>query len=82
MTYRTAMERYGSDKPDLRFGMEINDISDIAKDCGFPYFPHNGIGRERSRPARKIHICTFPARIDALTEVVKPIAPGPLRGSA
>ena len=56
MTYRTAMEKYGSDKPDLRFGMEINDISDIAKDCGFSVFSaSNNIGRERSRPARKIH---------------------------
>ncbi|MFZ5633870.1 MAG: aspartate--tRNA ligase [Bacillota bacterium] len=38
MTYREAMDRYGSDKPDTRFGMEIRDISDIARGCGFRVF--------------------------------------------
>lgn len=38
MTYTDAMNRYGSDKPDTRFGMEINDISDIVKGCGFGVF--------------------------------------------
>ncbi len=38
MTYRDAMERFGSDKPDARFGMEITDISDIVKDSGFSVF--------------------------------------------
>ena len=38
MTYTDAMNRYGSDKPDTRFGMEINDISDIVKNCGFGVF--------------------------------------------
>jgi aspartyl-tRNA synthetase len=38
MTYREAMDRYGSDKPDTRFGMEIRDISDIAGGCGFKVF--------------------------------------------
>ena len=38
MTYREAMDRFGSDKPDLRFGMELKDVSDIVKNCGFGVF--------------------------------------------
>jgi aspartyl-tRNA synthetase len=38
LTYAEAMERYGSDKPDLRFGMEIKDLSDIVADSGFAVF--------------------------------------------
>jgi len=37
-TYKEVMERFGSDKPDLRYGMEITDISDLVKDCGFSVF--------------------------------------------
>ena len=37
-TYREVMERFGSDKPDLRYGMEITDITDLVKDCGFSVF--------------------------------------------
>ena len=38
LTYNDAMERFGSDKPDTRFGMEIYNISDIVKSCGFGVF--------------------------------------------
>ncbi|NLY47718.1 MAG: aspartate--tRNA ligase [Clostridiales bacterium] len=38
MTYKEAMERYGSDKPDIRFGMELKNVSDIVKNCGFGVF--------------------------------------------
>ncbi|MCF0142227.1 MAG: aspartate--tRNA ligase, partial [Parasporobacterium sp.] len=38
MTWQEAMERYGSDKPDTRFGMELTDISNIAGKCGFSVF--------------------------------------------
>ena len=38
MTWQDAMDRYGSDKPDTRFGMELKDVSDVVKDCGFAVF--------------------------------------------
>ncbi len=38
MTWQEAMDRYGSDKPDLRFGMELQDVSERIKDCGFSVF--------------------------------------------
>jgi len=38
MTWIEAMNRFGSDKPDLRFGMELKDISDVVKGCGFGVF--------------------------------------------
>ena len=38
MTWQDAMDRYGSDKPDTRFGMELHDVSDVVKNCGFGVF--------------------------------------------
>ena len=38
MTWQEAMDRFGSDKPDTRFGMELKDISDLVKECGFGVF--------------------------------------------
>ncbi len=38
MTWREAMERFGSDKPDTRFGMELVNVSDVVKNCGFGVF--------------------------------------------
>lgn len=38
ITWREAMDRYGSDKPDLRFGMELHNVSDVVKDCEFAVF--------------------------------------------
>ena len=38
MTWQEAMDRYGSDKPDIRFGMELKDVSDIVRNCGFGVF--------------------------------------------
>ena len=47
MKYNDAMDKYGSDKPDLRFGMEINNITNILKDTEIPFFKsvldNNGI---------------------------------------
>ncbi len=38
MTWREAMDRYGSDKPDIRFGMELRDVTDVVRGCEFAVF--------------------------------------------
>ncbi len=38
MTWQEAMDRFGSDKPDIRFGMELVNVSELVKDCGFGVF--------------------------------------------
>ena len=38
LTWKEAMDRFGSDKPDMRFGMELKDVSKVVKDCGFAVF--------------------------------------------
>lgn len=38
MTWQEAMDRFGSDKPDTRFGMELKDVSDVVRNCGFGVF--------------------------------------------
>ena len=38
MTWQEAMDRFGSDKPDIRFGMELTDVTEVVRDCGFGVF--------------------------------------------
>lgn len=38
MTYDESMSKYGSDKPDLRYGLEVKDLTELSKDCGFGVF--------------------------------------------
>ncbi len=38
MTWQEAMDRYGSDKPDIRFGMELHDVTEVVRDCEFAVF--------------------------------------------
>lgn len=38
LTYQEAMDRFGTDKPDTRFGLELKDISDVTRNCGFKVF--------------------------------------------
>lgn len=75
LTYKEAMEKYGSDKPDLRFGMEIFDLSDIVKDCGFSVFSSAiaGGGSVRGITAKNA-VGTFTRKeLDKLTEHAKGI---------
>ena len=75
LTYDEAMTRYGSDKPDTRFGMEITDISDIVKDCGFSVFKDavaNG-GSVRGIVAKGAAAKLTRKEIDKQTEFVRGI---------
>ena len=75
MTYKDAMEKYGSDKPDIRFGMEICDISDLVKDCDFGVFKgaiENG-GSVRGIVAKNAASTLTRKEIDKLTDFVKGI---------
>ena len=72
MTWREAMDRFGSDKPDLRFGMELHNVSEVVKGCEFAVFKNalenggsvRGINAEgQGHMPRK--------KIDALVEYAK-----------
>ena len=75
LTYKEAMERYGSDKPDIRYGYEIFDISDIAAGCGFGVFSGAVSAGGTVRGICADGACTVLTRkeIDKLTEFVKGI---------
>lgn len=72
MTWQDAMDRYGSDKPDTRFGMELNDVSKVVDGCGFSVFTS---ALEAGGSVRGINAKgqgTMPRKkIDALVEVAK-----------
>ena len=75
MTYKDAMENYGSDKPDIRFDMKLQNISDLVKDCGFSVFTgaiENG-GSVRAIVAKNAASVYTRKEIDKLTEYVKGI---------
>ena len=75
LTYKEAMERYGSDKPDTRFGMEIFDLTDEVKDCGFSVFTSAiaGGGSVRGITAKNAVNTYTRKEVDKLTEFVKGI---------
>ncbi len=74
LTYTEAMNRFGSDKPDTRFGMEITDISEIVKDSGFSVFSQavNG-GSVRGIVAKNAADVITRKEIDRQTEYAKGI---------
>ncbi len=75
MTYAEAMEKYGSDKPDTRFGMEIINLSDAVRDCGFAVFAGAiaGGGSVRAIVAKGAADKLSRKEIDKLTEHAKGI---------
>lgn len=75
LTYTEAMNRFGSDKPDTRFGMEITDISEIVKGCGFTVFTsaiETG-GSVRAVTAKNAAGTLTRKEIDKLTEYIRGI---------
>ena len=73
MPYKEAMDRFGSDKPDTRFGLELNDISSVVATCGFKVFTdaiENG-GSVRAINAKGLGASISRKNIDALGEFVK-----------
>ncbi len=81
LTWQEAMDRYGCDKPDLRFGLELHDLTEVTRDCGFAVFS--------GAPLVK-GICVPPehaggmgrARLDKLTDFVKKRENGGAKGLA
>ena len=75
LTYKEAMERYGSDKPDTRFGMEIQDISDLVANSGFGVFSSaiESGGSVRAIVAKSAASVLTRKEIDKLTEYVRGI---------
>ena len=75
LTFAEAMNRYGSDKPDTRFGMEIQNISDLVKDSGFSVFSGAVAagGSVRAIVAKNAATTLTRKEIDKLTEHAKGI---------
>ncbi len=73
MCYQEAMERFGSDKPDTRFGLELQDITNCVRDCGFKVFSDNiaAGGSVRAINGKGLADKLSRKEIDALGEVVK-----------
>lgn len=73
LPYKEAMDKYGSDKPDLRFGLEITPITDLVADCGFKVFSDMA-----ARPGHVVHALRVPGgggftrkEIDEFTELAR-----------
>ncbi len=72
MTWQEAMDRYGSDKPDTRFGMELVNVSEIVKDCGFGVFTNALVNGGSVRGINAKGQGQMPRKkIDALVEFAK-----------
>jgi len=71
LTYKEAMERFGKDNPDLRFGMELHDISDLASSSGFKVFENAVVSGGQVRGINATGLGDYSRKqIDELTEYV------------
>ncbi|MGL5878177.1 MAG: aspartate--tRNA ligase, partial [Xenococcaceae cyanobacterium] len=67
ITYADSMAKYGSDRPDTRFGLELVDVSDVVKDCGFKVFT------DAVKNGGSVKILPIPEGNDAISNVrIKP----------
>ncbi|RPI82064.1 MAG: aspartate--tRNA ligase [Chloroflexi bacterium] len=72
MTYKEAMDRFGKDNPDLRYGMELKDITDLAEGSGFQVFDSTVAKGGHVRGLNAIGLSDYSRKqIDELTEFVK-----------
>jgi aspartyl-tRNA synthetase len=75
LTYDEALRLYGSDKPDLRFGLTLTDLTDLARTCGFRIFEEaaaaGGIVKTLRLPDRAKDLSR--KDLDSLAELVKPV---------
>lgn len=72
MTYAEAMERFGSDKPDIRFGFELKNVSDVVANCGFSVFTNALANGGSVRAINVVGQAAMPRKkIDALVDFVK-----------
>ncbi|MBL7064636.1 MAG: aspartate--tRNA ligase [Anaerolineae bacterium] len=72
LTYQEAMSRFGTDRPDMRFGMELVDVSDLVAECGFGIFSKTVAGGGQVRGIRVPGCGAYSRRqIDELTELVQ-----------
>ena len=72
LTYKEAMARFGKDNPDLRFGMELRDVSDLAVGSGFHVFESAVVGKGHVRGLNAAGLGDYSRKqIDELTEYVK-----------
>ncbi len=81
MTWAQAMDRYGSDKPDTRFGLELHDLTAVTRDCGFVVFEKAPLVKGICVPA--VHADRFTrSQLDKITEFVKKRESGGAKGLA
>ncbi len=79
LSYADAMERYGSDKPDLRFGVEIKDLSDIVANSGFDIFTSAIAGKGRVKGIRAAGCAGYTRRqLEELNEIARGLGAGGL----